>query len=263
VNEFFSQLKPAYVFHLAARVGGIHANATYPAQFIYDNTIMQSNVLQAAHKNGVKKLLFPGSACAYPKIIDRRIHENDFLSGNIEQTNIAYAAAKINGIIMCQSFAKEYGLAVVLPMITNLYGVGDHFSTQASHVIPALMQRLHDAKINNAPDVVLWGSGTPLREFMYVDDAASALIYLMKNYESSDIINVNTQEEISIFSLAQLIAEIIGYDGLIRLDKTKTDGVLRKCLDNTRLLSLGWKSTVTLREGLKLMYAFHFAGEKV
>ncbi len=259
VSAYFAQHKPDYVFHLAAIVGGIHANNTYPAKFIYDNTQMHCNVIHAAYQQGVKKLLFPGSACTYPKLARQPIKEPAFLDGKVEPTNAAYAAAKINGIIMCQSYARQHQFNVIIPMPTNAYGIGDNFDPNASHVIPALMQRFHDAKINEYPDVVLWGSGTPLREFIYVDDFADALIFLMHHYHSADIINLGTMQEISIAHLANEIATVVGFKGNIRLDPEKPDGAPRKCLDSSTLFAMGWKPKVPLQEGLARMYEYHFA----
>lgn len=263
VFNYFNQHKPDYVFHLAAIVGGIHANHAYPSQFIYDNTQMHCNVIAASHRYGVSKLLFPGSACTYPKTAPQPITEAAFLNGLIEPTNIAYAAAKINGIIMCQSYAREHGLAVALPMPTNAYGIGDNFNPKQSHVIPALMQRIHDAKVNHTPEIALWGTGTPLREFIYADDVASAFIFLMEHYESYDIINVGTMHEISILQLAKLIAEVVGYQGNIVVDTSKPDGAPRKCLDSARLFELGWKPQGQLAEGLRKVYEYHFNRQSV
>jgi GDP-L-fucose synthase len=258
VTNYFITHKPDYVFHLAAIVGGIHANNTWPAKFIYDNTQMHNNVIHASHHTKVKKILFPGSACTYPKLAPQPIHTSSFLDGKIEATNIAYAAAKINGIIMCQSYAREHQLNAIVPMPTNAYGVNDNFDPQASHVIPALMKRFHEAKINNSKEVVLWGSGQPLREFIYVDDLADALIFLMKHYHSPDIINLGTMQEISIAELAKEIAKVVGYSGKIEMDTSKPDGAPRKCLDSNELFTLGWKPKVSLQDGLKKMYAHHF-----
>jgi GDP-L-fucose synthase len=263
VNSYFETHQPEYVFHLAAIVGGIHANNTYPAKFIYDNTQMHCNVIQAAYEYGVKKVVFPGSACTYPKMAPQPIPEESFLDGLIEPTNVAYAAAKINGVVMCQAYAREYHFNAIVPMPTNAYGVGDNFNPSASHVIPGLMQRFHDAKINNLDEVVLWGSGQPLREFIYVDDLADALIFLMKNYDSKEIINVGTMREISIADLAKLIAQTVGFKGKINLDISKPDGAPRKCLDSKRLIELGWKPSTDLETGLAKMYKHHFAAEAV
>lgn len=258
VFSCFSQYKPNYVFHLAAIVGGIHANNTYPAKFIYDNTQMHCNVIHAAHKVGVTKLLFPGSACTYPKLAPQPMSENSFLDGKIEPTNLAYAAAKINGIVMCQSYAREVGLNAIVPMPTNAYGVGDNFNPEASHVIPALMQRFHYAVEKNLAEVILWGSGSPQREFIYVDDLADALVFLMQNYDSPEIINVGTMEEVTILELAKMIAAVVGFEGKIMLDPSKPDGAPRKCLNSSKLFELGWKPRVKLQEGLERMYRYHY-----
>jgi GDP-L-fucose synthase len=259
VMQYFAEHQPQYVFHLAAIVGGIHANNTYPAKFIYDNTQMHCNVIQAAHAYGVEKLLFPGSACTYPKMAPQPIAEKYFLDGLIEPTNVAYAAAKINGIVMCQAFAREHQMNAIVPMPTNSYGIGDNFNPQASHVIPGLMQRFHQAKVDDLAEVVLWGTGKPVREFIYVDDLADALIFLMNNYDSHEIINVGTMQEISIAELAHKIAATVGYSGKISLDIERPDGAPRKCLDSNKLFDLGWKSTVNLDVGLAGMYQHHFA----
>ncbi|MCD6039907.1 MAG: fcl 3 [Gammaproteobacteria bacterium] len=258
VMSYFKQHSPDYVFHLAAIVGGIHANNTYPAKFIYDNTQMHCNVIEAARQSHIKKILFPGSACTYPKLASQPIKESEFLNGLIEPTNIAYAAAKINGIVMCQAYARQHQLNAIIAMPTNAYGIGDNFHPEASHVIPGLMKRFHEAKKQGLSEVVLWGTGTPLREFIYVDDLADALIFLMENYNSSEIINIGTMQEISILNLAQELAEIIEFKGKIALDATKPDGAPRKCLESSRLFSLNWKPKISLRMGLKKMYAHYF-----
>lgn len=263
VLNYFQQHQPDYVFHLAAIVGGIHANNTYPAKFIYDNTQMHCNVLEAAHRVGVKKLLFPGSACTYPKMAPQPIPESAFLDGLIEPTNVAYAAAKINGIVMAQSYRREYGMPCIVPMPTNAYGVGDNFNPEASHVIPALMKRFHEAKINNVTEVTLWGSGTPLREFIYVDDLADGLVFLMQHYDALEIINIGSGQEISIAALAKTIADVVGYTSRLTLDTTKPDGAPRKCLDSRLLFQLGWKPKVSLQDGLQRMYQAHFEAEKM
>jgi GDP-L-fucose synthase len=263
VHDYFKQHQPQYVFHLAARVGGIEANRTFTAEFIYQNTAMHINVIHSAYQAGVKKLLFPGSACTYPRLANQPIQSSDFLNGPVEPTNIAYAAAKINGIVMCQSYAKQYGFNVTIPMPTNAYGAGDNFDPKASHVIPALMQRFHDAKLNHLAEVVLWGTGAPLREFIYVTDLADALLFLMQHYDSSEIINVGTLVEISIGALAELIANTVGYTGKITLDISKPDGMPRKCLDSRTLFDLGWKPKIALQQGLSRMYQYHFINEKV
>jgi GDP-L-fucose synthase len=259
VLAYFANKRPDYVFHLAAIVGGIHANHTYPAKFIYDNTQMHCNIIDAAHQYKVKKLLFPGSACTYPKLAAQPIKETAFLEGPIEPTNIAYACAKINGIVMCQSYAREHQLNAIVPMPTNAYGVNDNFDPSASHVIPALMKRFHEAKVDEVDEVTLWGSGKPLREFIYVDDLADALIFLMREYHSPDLVNVGTMEEITILDLAKAIAEVVEYEGKITLDTTKTDGAPRKCLDSTPLFEMGFRPKVKLMEGLQRMYQHHFS----
>jgi GDP-L-fucose synthase len=258
VMDYFAKYKPDYVFHLAAIVGGIHANNTWPAKFIYDNTQMHTNVIHASFEHGVKKLLFPGSACTYPKLAPQPIAASSFLDGQIEPTNIAYAAAKINGIIMCQSYAREHQLNAIVPMPTNAYGINDNFDPNASHVIPALMKRFHEAKRDRLDKVVLWGSGKPLREFIYVDDLADGLIFLMQHYDSADIINLGSMQEISIANLAREIANVVGFEGNIELDVSKPDGAPRKCLDSSSLFELGFKPKVSLQEGLRKMYTHHF-----
>lgn len=258
VERYCALQAPVYVFHLAARVGGIHANSTYPADFIRDNTAMQLNVFEAARKTGVKKILFPGSACTYPKLAPQPVSEDEFMNGKVEPTNIAYAAAKINGIIMAQSYARQYGMKVVVPMPTNTYGVGDNFDPEASHVIPALMRRFHEARCAQAEEVAIWGTGAPLREFLYVDDAADSLLFLMKHYDSSEIINVGTMREISIRDLALTLAKVTGFGGKVTFDTSKPDGAPRKLLDSRRLLALGWTPSVELEEGLSRMYSHHF-----
>ncbi|HEX4044457.1 MAG TPA: GDP-L-fucose synthase [Gammaproteobacteria bacterium] len=258
LTDYLVQHKPDYVFHLAAIVGGIHANNAYPAKFIYDNTQMHCNLIHAAHQAGVKKLLFPGSACTYPKMAPQPIATSAFLEGQIEPTNLAYASAKINGIVMCQAYAKQHQFNVIVPMPTNAYGINDNFDPEGSHVIPGLMRRFHEARLNNLAEVTLWGSGTPLREFIYVDDLADALIFLMERYHSSEIINVGTMQEISIVELAREIAEVVEFQGKIILDTSKPDGAPRKCLDSRQLLDMGWTPRTSLRDGLRKMYEKHF-----
>lgn len=254
VTDYMTKHCPELVFHLAAIVGGIHANNTWPAKFIYDNTQMHCNVIHAAYQHGVKKLLFPGSACTYPKLAPQPVKEQSFLDGPIEPTNLAYAGAKINGIIMCQSYVREHKFNAIVPMPTNAYGVGDNFNPDASHVIPGLMKRFHHAKQNGSDEVIVWGTGKVLREFIYVDDFADALIFLMQNYNDPDIINLSTMQEISIADLAHLIAKTVGYTGKIIFDTSKPDGAPRKCLDSARLSAMGWKPKVSLEEGLARMY---------
>jgi GDP-L-fucose synthase len=256
VEEFFATHKPDYVFHLAAIVGGIKANNEYPAKFIYDNTGMHLNVIKSANDNNVKKVLFPGSACTYPKNAQQPIKEESFLSGYLEPTNIAYAAAKINGIISAQSYRKQHNLNVIIPMPTNAYGEGDHFDIENCHVIPALIRRFHEAKTNSLDNVEIWGSGNVYREFLYVDDFADSLLFLMQNYNSEQIINIGTMDEISIKDLALKIAKITGYNGQIKFDTSKPDGMKRKCLDSQRINNLGWKAKTNFDQGLEKTYKY-------
>jgi GDP-L-fucose synthase len=219
---------------------------------------MHSNIFYAAHKINVKKILFPGSACSYPKFAKQPVLESEFLNGVIEPTNLAYAAAKINGIVMGQAFAKQYKMNIIVPVLTNAYGINDCFDLNNSHVIPALMQKLHSAKVNKEKKVELWGTGSPLREFINSIDAANALLFLMKNYNNSEIINVGTGIEITILELANKIKSVVGYTRELNFDTSKPDGSPRKCLDSTKLQKLGWKSVVDFDQGLKEMYKFHF-----
>lgn len=258
VETYMSFHRPKFVLHLAAIVGGIHANANMPAQFVYDNTVMHANLIEAARKFGVHKFLLCGSAYIYPEFSPQPITEAEFLNGPIEITKIAYAAAKINGIVMAQSYKKQYDFNVIIPMPTNTYGIGDNFTPEGSHVIPALMSRLHEAKISGSDEIFLWGSGQQLREFIYADDLADALIFLMLNYNSPELVNIGGSEEITIIDLARKIANIVGYKGKITADTSKPDGVARKCLDCSKLSSLGWQPKTSLDEGLKKMYQYHF-----
>lgn len=243
VQSYFYHTSPDYVFHLAAQVGGIQCNNSSPVQFSYNNTLMYCDVFEQSYQSGVKKLLFPGSACAYPKKALQPIKEENFLKGKSEITNIAYALAKQNGIIMAQSYAKQYGMNVVLPMVANTYGKND----RSSHVIPMMMEKFSAA----SDEVVLWGTGFPLREFIHADDVASAFLFLMQNYDSSEIINVGTQEEISIRQLSQWIGfDKYGYTGKITFDVSKPDGVARKILDSSKIRSMGWEPKIKLYEGI-------------
>ena len=254
VEEFFKTEKPEYVFLAAAKVGGIYANSTYPADFIFQNLQIQQNVIGNAFKYNVKKLMFLGSSCIYPKMCPQPIKEEYLLSGYLEETNEGYALAKISGLKMCQFFNKQYGTNYISVMPTNLYGPYDNFSGINSHVMPALIRRFHEAKINNAPEVVVWGSGTPLREFLYSEDMADACIYLMETYEGNDFFNIGTGKEITIKGLAELIKEVVGYDGKIVWDSTKPDGTPRKLLDVSRLEKAGWKYKMELKDGVKEAY---------
>ena len=254
VNEFFKKHEPEYVFLAAAKVGGILANNLYSADFLYDNLMIQTNVIEASYRHNVQKLLFLGSSCIYPKFAPQPLQEESLLSGYLEPTNEAYAIAKIAGIKLCQAYHKQYGCRFISLMPTNLYGIGDNYHSENSHVLPALLRRFHEAKENYLDEVVIWGTGTPLREFMYADDLAAACYFLMDRYEKPDIINVGTGEETTILELAHLIAEIVGFDGRIGFDRTKPDGTPRKLLDSSRLHSLGFHHQTSLREGIALAY---------
>jgi len=254
VEEFFKIERPEYVFLAAAKVGGILANSTYPADFIYENLQIQNNVIGMAHKYEVKKLMFLGSSCIYPKMCPQPIKEEYLLSGYLEETNEAYALAKISGLKMCQFFNKQYGTNYISVMPTNLYGPYDNFHLENSHVMPALIRRFHEAKENNAPEVVVWGSGTPLREFLYSEDMADACIYLMETYEGNDFFNIGTGKEISIRGLAELVKEVMRYEGKLVFDTSKPDGTPRKLLDVSRLEAAGWTYKTELRNGVEKAY---------
>jgi GDP-L-fucose synthase len=255
VEDFFRKEKPEYVFLAAAKVGGILANNTYPAEFIYNNLMIQNNVIHSAYLNNVKKLLFLGSSCIYPKHARQPIKEEYLLTGELEPTNEPYAIAKISGAKTCHSYNRQYGTNYISVMPTNLYGPNDNFDLETSHVLPALIRKFHEARTGVQPGpVVLWGTGKPKREFLYIDDLADACLFLMKNYGSSDIVNIGTGEDITISELALLIREIVGYDGEIVYDAAKPDGTPRKLLDVSRLHSLGWKAKTVLREGIKKTY---------
>lgn len=251
VADFFSAEKPEYVFQAAAKVGGIMANKTYPADFIYQNLEIQNNIIHSSYKNGVTKLLFLGSSCIYPKLADQPIKEESLLTGPLEPTNNAYAIAKIAGIKMCQSYNQQYGTNFISLMPTNLYGPNDNFDLETSHVLPALIRRFHEARESGSKSMSLWGSGSPKREFLHVDDLADASLFLMKSYDGSDIVNVGTGEDISIKELAELISKTVGYKGTINWDTSKPDGTPRKLLDVSRLHSLGWKHKTSLQDGIK------------
>ncbi len=257
VAQFFQKEKPDYVFLAAAKVGGIHANSNYPADFIFQNITIQNNIIHNAYLTGVKKLLFLGSSCIYPKYSPQPIKEEYLLTGKLEPTNEPYAIAKIAGIKMCQAYNKQYGTNFISVMPTNLYGPNDNFNLETAHVLPALLRKFHEAKINKSPTVTVWGTGKPKREFMYVDDLADACIFLMQNYNDSEIINIGTGDELSIADLALLIKQTINYPGKIIWDKTKPDGTPRKLLDITKLKKLGWRHKINLAEGLKKYYKFY------
>lgn len=254
VREFFSDHKPDYVFLAAARVGGILANDTYPADFIYDNLMIEVNIIESAYRHGVEKLLFLGSTCIYPRLAPQPIKEEYLLTGPLEPTNEWYAVAKIAGIKLCQAYRKQYGVQFFSAMPTNLYGPGDNFDLEKSHVMPALIRKFHDAKIAGAPTVTVWGTGTPLREFLHVDDCARACLFLMENYEGTDIVNIGTGSDITIKSLAELVKDVVGYTGEIVFDTSKPDGTPRKLIDTSRIRALGWQPEISLRDGIADAY---------
>jgi len=253
-EDFFSQEKPEYVFLAAAHVGGIHANNTYRADFIYDNLAIEINVIHAAYKNEVKKLLFLGSSCIYPGKAPQPMKEEHLLSGFLEKTNEPYAVAKIAGIKLCESYRLQYGCQFISAMPTNLYGPNDNYDLENSHVLPALIRKFHEAKSNGSHEVVLWGSGTPLREFLHVDDLAAACLFLMDHYDDLSFVNIGSGLELSIHDLALMIADITGFKGTIRFDRSKPDGSPRKLMDSGKIHSLGWHHTIPLREGVESTY---------
>lgn len=262
VNSFFEQERPEYVFLAAAKVGGILANSTYPADFIRDNLLIQTNVIDAAYKSGSKKLLFLGSSCIYPKFAPQPMRESSLLTSELESTNEWYAIAKIAGIKMCQAYRLQYRFDAISAMPTNLYGEGDNFHPENSHVLPALIQRFHDAKIHQSRTVAIWGSGTPLREFLYVDDMADASLFLMNNYSGLQHVNVGSGKEISIWDLAHLVADCVGFEGTIVTDPSKPDGTPRKLMDNSKLRALGWSPEVNLQEGIIRTYQWYLEEKK-
>ena len=254
VNDFFETEKPGYIFLAAAKVGGIYANNTYRADFIYDNLMIETNIIHAAYKYDAKKLMFLGSSCIYPKMAPQPLKEEYLLTGALEYTNEPYAIAKIAGIKLCESYRLQYGCNFISVMPTNLYGPNDNYDLSNSHVLPALLRKMITAKNSNAPSIEMWGSGSPLREFLYADDLADACFFLMKNYNEAGFVNIGTGEDISIKDLTMLIKDIVGYTGEIRHDTTKPDGTPRKLMDVSLLHSLGWKHTTTLPEGIKKIY---------
>nr|WP_232475808.1 GDP-L-fucose synthase [Sphingobacterium multivorum] len=255
VADFFDQEKPDYVFLAAAKVGGIMANNTYRADFIYENMAIQNNVIKSSYDNKVKKLMFLGSSCIYPKMAPQPLNEDMLLTGTLEPTNEPYAIAKIAGIKMAEAFRDQYGCNYISVMPTNLYGINDNYHPQNSHVLPALIRRFHEAKINQLPEVIIWGTGTPLREFLFSDDLADACVFLMNNYDEKQFVNIGIGEDLSIKDLAELIKDVIGYKGTISFDSSKPDGTPRKLMDVSKLHALGWKHQVNLREGIQLAYA--------
>jgi GDP-L-fucose synthase len=250
VARFFETNQPEYVFLAAAKVGGIHANNIYPAQFLYENMMIQNNVIHHAHLNNVKKLFFLGSSCIYPKYAEQPIREDSLLTGTLEPTNEAYAIAKISGVEMCKFYKQQYGSNFISAMPTNLYGINDNFDLNNSHVLPALLRKFIEAKNNNANEVSIWGSGAPKREFLYVDDLAKACLFLMQNYNEPETINIGTGEDLAIKELALLIKDLVGYEGNLVFDTSKPDGTPRKLLDVSKINAIGWKHEVSLEEGI-------------
>ena len=257
VNKFFQNERPEYVFLAAAKVGGIHANSTYPADFIYDNILIETSVIHAAFEHKIKKLLFLGSSCIYPKLAPQPLKEEYLLTGELEPTNEAYAIAKIAGIKLCQAYHRQYGANFIAVMPTNLYGMNDNFDLQNSHVLPALLRKFHNATINKETSVTVWGTGQPRREFLFVDDLAEACCFLMKHYNEPDIINIGTGTDVTITELAAVIADVTGYTGSICYDLTKPDGTPVKRLDVSRINALGWTAKTGLREGIERTYDWY------
>lgn len=254
VDSFFKEEKPEFVFVAAAKVGGIVANNEFPADFIRDNLMIQTNVIDASYRNQVEKLLFLGSTCIYPKLAPQPLKEEYLLTGPLEPTNDAYALAKIAGIKMCQSYNKQYGTNYISAMPTNLYGENDNFDLQSSHVMPALIRKFHEAKLSNQPSVEVWGTGTPKREFLYSDDLADACVYLMNHYNDDEIINIGVGEDVSIKELAETVQLVVGFKGELKFDTTKPDGTPRKLVDTTKINQLGWKAKVELEDGIRKAY---------
>lgn len=254
VQLFFLKEKPEYVFLAAAKVGGILANSQFKADFIYQNLVIQTNVIKSAHDSKVKKLLFMGSSCIYPKLALQPLKEEYLLDGKLEPTNAPYAIAKIAGIVMCQSFSEQYGDTFISVMPTNLFGQNDNFNLKTSHVLPALIRKFHEAKVGNQPQVEIWGTGKPRREFLHVDDLADASLYLMKNYNDPEIVNIGTGQDISIKELAELIKKVTGYPGELKFDTAKPDGTPQKLLDVSKLDKLGWEANISLEDGIKSTY---------
>lgn len=256
-DEFFMGEKPDFVFIAAAKVGGIHANNSFPADFIMENMLIECNLLKSAFKYGVKKLLFLGSSCIYPKLCPQPIKEEYLLTGELEPTNEAYALAKISGIKMCQSYNRQYGTRFISAMPASLYGVNDRFNINNSHVIPSMIIKFHEAKMNNKPYVELWGTGNPLREFLYVDDMADACLYLMQNYEGNEFVNIGSGKEISIRNLAETLKQVTEYTGELVFDTTKPDGTPRRVLDNSKIHKTGWVPRIDMEEGLRREYEYY------
>lgn len=257
VSEFFAEQEPEYVVLAAAKVGGIHANNTYPAEFIRDNLQIQTNVIDAAHRSGVRKLLFLGSSCIYPRLAPQPISEDSLLTGALEETNEAYAIAKIAGLKMCQAYRRQYGFDAIVAMPTNLYGPNDNFDLENSHVLPALIRRLHEARLHSSSSVAIWGTGNPRREFLHVDDLADACVFLLKSYSAADAVNVGTGSDVSIRELAEMIAQCVGFEGMLSFDATKPDGTPRKLLNVSRLSKLGWTARIELQDGIRSTWEWY------
>ena len=255
VISFFERERPEYVYLAAAKVGGILANNQYRAEFLYDNLMIEANIIHASFLTGVKKLLFLGSSCIYPKHASQPLKEDSLLTGLLEPTNEPYAIAKIAGIKMCEAYRSQYGCNFISAMPTNLYGPNDNYDLQGSHVLPAMIRKFHEAKKRGDKEVIIWGTGNPLREFMHVDDLASALVFLMEHYDEVQFINVGSGEEVSILDLAHLVKDVVGYEGTITHDLSKPDGTPRKLMDNSRLTALGWKASIGLKDGVRSVYA--------
>ena len=265
VNAFFAAERPEYVFHAAGLVGGIHANNSLPADFIRDNLLMAANVIDAAWRSGVRKLLFLGSSCIYPKLAPQPLREEYLLTGPLEPTNEGYAMAKLAGLTMCQAYRRQYGFNAISLLPTNLYGPGDNFDLETSHVLPALMRKIHEARAAGANRMTVWGSGAPRREFMHVDDLADACLFFMQRYDGAEPINVGCGQDLTIRELAQTLARVIGFEGLFEFDGTKPDGTPRKVLDVSRLNALGWRTSIDLEKGATSTYEWyrrHVAGRK-
>ena len=254
VRSFYQTEKPQYVFVAAAKVGGIHANNVYRAEFLYDNLMIQNNLIHFAYESGVKKLLFLGSSCIYPKLAEQPLKEDYLLSGYLESTNEPYAIAKITGIKMCEAYRDQYGCNFISAMPTNLYGPNDNYHPENSHVLPALIRKFHEAKVSSTGQVEIWGDGTPMREFLYADDLANALVYLMENYNEKQFVNVGFGSDVTIKELAETVAKVVGFDGGMKYDSSKPNGTPRKLMDSSRLFSTGWKPRTNLEEGIRLAY---------
>ena len=257
VRNFFEETKPEFVFLAAAKVGGIHANSTYPADFMRENLLVQTNVIHESWRNGVEKLIFLGSSCIYPKLCPQPISEKSLLTGELEPTNEAYALAKIAGIKTCQSYNQQYGTNFISAMPTNLYGINDNFHPENSHVLPALIRRFHEAKLADSESVSIWGTGNPRREFLHSDDLADAVLFLMENYNDSEIVNVGCGEDQTIRVLAETISDVVGYSGSLVFDSSRPDGTPQKMLDISKIRVLGWRPEITLKNGLKQVYQWY------